>query len=233
MDRLTRKELKTDKFALEVGQIFEYLREHQRESTRYGVVAAIVLLLAIGFVSYRRYQHNVREQALNAALRTQDAQVGQPGNEFIPGFPTQAEKDQAVLKAFTDLAGKYPGSGQGIIARYYLGTQAANQGKTAEAEKGFQEVIQSGNAAYGSLAKLCLAELYAGQGKLPEAEKLVRSLIDKPTVLVSKEHATIVLARLLAPSRPAEARKLLEPLRTARSVISRAALIALSEMPSK
>ena len=52
--------------------------------------------------------------------------------------------------------------------------------------------------------------------------------IAKPTVLVSKEHATIVLARLLAPSRPAEARKLLEPLRTARSVISRAALTALS-----
>lgn len=233
MDRLTRKELKTDKFALEVGQIFEYLREHQRESTRYGVVAAVVLLLAIGFLSYRRYQHNLREQVLNAALRIQDAQVGQPGNEFIPGFPTQAEKDQAVLKAFTDLATKYPGSDEGVIAGYNLGTLAANQGKNAEAEKAFQEVINSGNATYGSLAKLSLADLYAGQGKLPEAEKLVRSVIDKPSVLVSKEHATIALARLLASSRPAEARKLLEPLRTARSVISRAALTALSELSSK
>jgi predicted negative regulator of RcsB-dependent stress response len=233
VDRLTRKELKTDRFALEVGQIFEYLSEHQRESTRYGVAAAIVLLLVIGFFYYRRYQHNVREQALNAALRIQDAQVGQPGNEFIPGFPTQAAKDQAVLKAFTDLASKYPGSDEGIIARYSLGTLAADQGKNAEAEKDFQAVIDSRNATYGSLAKLSLAELYAAQGKLPEAEKLVSSVMDKPSVLVSKEQATIVLARLLAPSRPAEARKLLEPLRTARSVISRAALTALSELPSK
>jgi len=233
VDRLTRKELKTDKFAVEVGEIFEYLREHQRESTRYGVAAAILLVLAAGFLYYRRYQHDLREQTLNAVLRIQDGQVGQAGSEFVPGFPTQAEKDKAVLKAFTDLAGKYPGSDEGVIARYYLGTQAANQGKAAEAEKAFREAIDSGNATCGSLASLCLAELYAGQGKLAEAEKLVRALIGKPSALVSKEHATIALARLLAPSRPAEARKLLEPLRTARSVISRAALTALSELPAK
>jgi len=233
VDRLTRKELKTDKFALEVGEIFDYLREHQRESTRYGVAAAIVLVLVAGSLSYRRYQHNLREEALNVALRIQEGQVGQAGNEFVPGFPTQAEKDKAVLKAFTDLASKHPGSDEGAIARYYLGTEAANQGKTAEAEKAFRDVIASGNATYGPLAKLCLAEVCAGQGKLAEAEKLVRSLIDKPSALVSKEHATIALARLLAPTRPAEARKLLEPLRTARSVVSRAALTALSELPAK
>ena len=48
-----------------------------------------------------------------------------------------------------------------------------------------------------------------------EAEKLLRSLIDDPTILVSKEQATIALAKVVAKKNPAEARKLLEPLRAA------------------
>jgi hypothetical protein len=36
--------------------------------------------------------------------------------------------------------------------------------------------------------------------------------MDKPTVFVSKEQAAIMLARYLTPTKPAEARKLLQPL---------------------
>ncbi len=42
---------------------------------------------------------------------------------------------------------------------------------------------------------------------------MLRSLMDNPTVFVSKDEATIVLAKMLAPSKPAESRKLLDPLR--------------------
>jgi hypothetical protein len=56
--------------------------------------------------------------------------------------------------------------------------------------------------------------------------------MDDPTVLVSKEEATITLARLLAKSNPVEARKLLEPLRAERGPVSRAAITLLGEIPA-
>jgi predicted negative regulator of RcsB-dependent stress response len=225
--------LKRDRFALEVEHTVGYLSEHRKQAVRIGVASLVVLVLVIGIVLYRRHQHSVREQALNAALKIQDAGVGPAGNPFMMTYPTREEKDKAASKAFSELAEKYSGSDQGIIARYYLGTIAADQGRLAEAEKAFQDVIERGDANYASLAKLSLADLYAGQRRTADAEKLLRSLIEKPTVFVSKEHAAIELAQVLAPTRPDEARKLLEPLRTERSAISRAALSALGQLPSK
>lgn len=234
MDRLTRKELKRDKFALEVTHTVDYLSEHRRQVTRYSVIAAVILALVIAVYFYRKHQQVVRQEALSVALRIQEAQVGAASSDVLTLFPTQEEKDKAALKAFAELAKNYPGSMEGVVARYYLGSIAVDKGNNAEAEKCFREVIDSGYAEYGSLAKLSLAEFYAGQGKASEAEKLYRSLIEKPTAFVSKEQATIALAKLIGPRRPAEARKLLEPLRIERrGAISRAALTALSELPSQ
>jgi hypothetical protein len=60
---------------------------------------------------------------------------------------------------------------------------------------------------------------------------LLRALYDKPTVFVSKEQAAIALARAISTTKPAEARKLLEPLRTGRPAISQTAITLLSQLP--
>ena len=57
--------------------------------------------------------------------------------------------------------------------------------------------------------------------------------MDHPTILVSKEQATIALGKLLLRTKPEEGRKLLEPLRTQAGAVSRAAISALSEAPAK
>ncbi len=51
-----------------------------------------------------------------------------------------------------------------------------------------------------------------------------------PSVTVSKEEATIQLALLIGKTKQDEARKLLEPLRTGRTAISRAAVQALGDL---
>jgi predicted negative regulator of RcsB-dependent stress response len=234
VDRLTRKELKTDRFALEVGNIVDYLSVHRREAIRYGAAAAVVLVAAISMFFYWKHQQGARREALEAAHNTYQAEIGPAGGAGVLSFPTRAERDKAAGKAFGDLASRYSGSGEAFIARYYLGAMAADQGRLADAEKLFREVADSGGDNYGSLAKLALAEIYAGQGKNPEAEKLLRSLMAKPSLFVSKEQAAIELARLLTPVKPDEARKLLEPLRTEkRSTVSRAALTLLGNLPPK
>jgi hypothetical protein len=82
---------------------------------------------------------------------------------------------------------------------------------------------------YASLAKL-QAQIYFADGARP-GEKVLRDLMANPTVFVSSEQATISLARLLAPKKPAEARKLIDPLRTRPGSVGQVALSLLSELP--
>ena len=234
MDRLTRKELKTDRFAVEVQHSVEYITDHRRQMIRWGGVALGVLIVGFGIYFYRQYAHSARQEALFSALQIQNANVGPAPNEFTLSFPTQAEKDSAVQKAFTDVAAKYSGSDEGNIAEYYLAVTAIDQGKTEEAEKRFKLVADSGNKDVAALAKLALAQIYASENKVAEGESLIRPLLDHPTATVSKDQATFTLAHLLAKTKPQEARKMLEPLRSSdRGPVSRAAVTALADMPQK
>lgn len=233
MDRLTRKELKSDRFALEVQHSIQVVSDHRQQLTRWGTIAGVVAILVIAVFMYRNHEHVVRQEALHAAQQLQNASIGPQQNELSVSFPTQAERDKAVSKSFTELAAKYSGTDEGLIAEFFLGTNAADQGKLSEAEKRLKVVADAG-IPYSALAKLSLAQVYSAEGKLADGEKLVQSLIDHPTPLVSKEAATIALAELIQLKDPQRARKLLEPLRSSpRGSVSRVAISALSDMSQK
>jgi predicted negative regulator of RcsB-dependent stress response len=231
--RITRKELKTDKFALEVEHTVDFFEEHQQEIIRYGAIALGVVALVVVIMLYRNHQHSVREEALAHALAVQEASVGQPAPGALMTFPTEQAKEKEAVKTFSELASKYPGTDEGYIAEYYLGCITADQGKLGEAARHFESVANSGNSRYGSLAKFSLAQVYVAEGKRAEAEKLLRSLVDHPSIYVSKDQATLSLAKVLATTKPAEARKLLDPLRATRGPASQAAIQAYAELPPK
>ena len=233
MARITRKELKTDKFALEVGHTVDFFEEHRTEVVRYGAAALAVAAIVVLLFWYRGHQHIVRQEALAKAIAVQEAPVGQaaPGTPIT--FPTQDAKDIAAIKVFSELAAKYSGTDEGYIAEYYLGCIAADQGKVGDADKRFSSVADSGGKKYASLAKLALGQLYFAEGKPGEGEKMLRSLMDHPTVFVSKDQAAIMLARMLAPTKPAEARKLLDPLRAKPGAVSQTAIQAYAELPAQ
>lgn len=232
MDRATRKELKSDKFALEVQHGFEYVTGHRQLLVRWGSIAAGVAIVVAAILLYLGHQRKVRQEALQNALLIENATVGPSQSEYALSFATQADKDKATDKAWTELATKYAGSDEGMIAEYFLASHAADKGNLTEAEKRFKLVADSGPAAYAGLAKLSLAQVYASENKINDAKAVLQSLIDHPTVTVSKDAATIALAHVIANSNPQQARKLLEPLRGSdRGPVSRAALTALSELP--
>ena len=229
MARITRKELKSDRFAQEVGLTVTFFEEHQKEIVRYGAIVAAAGLLFAGYLYYQRKQHGVREEALTKAIQVQEAPVG-PSANGGPSFPTQDAKDRESLRVFTDLRSKYAGSEEGEIAEYYLGAVRADQGKLAEAEKSFQVVVQKGDQNYASLARLSLAQIYFADGRADLGERTLRELIAKPTIFVSKEQATITLARYLTLQKPAEARKLLDPLLKVPGVVGQTAIQAYGEI---
>lgn len=231
MARITRKELKTDKFALEVGQTVNFFEEHRREIMRYGGIALGLAALIVAYVVYSHHQQGAREEVLSGAIQIQEAPVGAPTSPGGLTFPTQDAKDQAATKSFNTLAAQYSGSNEAEIAQYYLGAIQADEGKMATAEKSFLEVSQKGDSKYASLARFSLAQIYFSDGRDAEGEKVLRDLIAHPTLFVSKDQATITLAHFLMLKKPAEARKLLDPLKTQNGPAGQAALTLLGQIP--
>jgi predicted negative regulator of RcsB-dependent stress response len=231
--RLTRKELKSDKFALEVQHSVEYVSEHRRQLIRWGGIGAGVLIVALAVTFYRSHEHKAREEALFGAMQIENAQVGANPNQPGPSFPTDAERIKAADKAFIEILAKYRGSEESGVADYFLGANDADDGNLPEAEKHLKAAADS-SGPYNAIAKLALAHVYGTEGKRAEGEKLIQSVIDHPTVLVSKDEATIELADLIGKSDLPRARKLLDPLRTSpRQNVSRAAISELGELSNK
>ena len=150
MDRATRKELKSDKFVLEVQHGVDYVSEHRQSLIRWSVVGVVALLIVVGIYFYTRHESAARAEALQNAMQVVNAQVGAPNSPYAQTFPTQADKDKAEIKTFTDLAARYPGSNEGIIAEFYLGALNSEQGNIDAAIKHFKAVADS-DRSYSTL----------------------------------------------------------------------------------
>jgi predicted negative regulator of RcsB-dependent stress response len=224
--------LKSDKFALEVGNTVTFFEEHQQLIVRYGIAGVVAAALIFGYVIYSRHQRAAREEALTQAIQVQEASVGGVSGNGSLVFPTQEAKDQESTRVFSRIASQWPGTAEGEIARYYLGSILSDEGKLAESEKDFQEAAQKGDADYASLAKLSLAQIYLADGRTAQAESTLRDLIAHPTVFVSRDQASIALARFFIDTgKPAEARKLLDPLRNTPGAVGQVAVQIYGELP--
>ena len=222
---MTRHELKEqvqhDAFAETVNGILEYSAAHRDQLLRWGLLIVAALAIVLAAIWYAAHTRAQRQADLAAALDVLSAPVGPP-NQFGKTFSTQDAKREASLKALTAVVNKDPGTAEGYMAQYYRGTlQATQDPKGAEADL---RAVANANTPSAALAKIALAQLYVGENRIADAQQLLRSLIDKPTDLVSKAQAQILLAQLDQTANPQEAKKLLQSLRTANQdpAISRA-----------
>jgi predicted negative regulator of RcsB-dependent stress response len=229
-EHLTRKDLRTDAFTVAVEHNVDYISHHRKQLIQYGGIAVAAILVGVGIYAYMGHAKTVREEQLSEAIAIQETAVtpnGQPG----PGvYTTEEAKTAAAAKAFTGVVTAQSGSREGDIAEYYLGCIAADAGKLDEARKHYQLVADSGNKEYASLASYSLAEIDYMQNRAADGEKILRQLIDHPTVFVSKDQASITLARHLGKTNPTEARKLLDPIIRGTSESSQAAVQAMGEI---
>lgn len=233
-EHLTRRELKTDQFALTAEHTAEFLGMHRKQALQVGGIAIVAVILAVGGYFWWDHARSVRREKLAEAMQIADTQIaGAATQPNTPTFPSQSAKDAAETKAFTDIAAQYSGSREGAIAEYALGGIATTAGRNDEARKRFQAAIYGGSKEYASLARLALAQLDFADGRQADGEKLLHNLIDHPTALVSSTQATLTLARLISRTRPMEARALLNPLIKETGQVGQLANTALSEISTK
>ena len=230
MDRLTRHDLKSDKFVQEVAHTVSYVEEHRGQVTKIAVIALALISVGAGTWYLMKSRKETRQSELAAAIETYNSVVTAEQAPQAKSFPTQEARQQAIEKEVGAVASKFAGTEEGAIASYLLGVNASDQGKLDQAEKQLKAAVADGGKDFSPLAKMVLADVMAAQGKNADAEKLLREVIASPSALASKEMASLNLARLLAPSKPDEARKILEPLRTETGAASRAAVQLLGEL---
>jgi predicted negative regulator of RcsB-dependent stress response len=232
---LTRHELKEqlqhDHFTDAVSDVVTYALSNRERLIRWVVVATVVLLLAGGAVWFASYRRSIRQQALDSALRVVESPVG-TSNRLPNSYPTQNAKQQAEIKIFSDVVAKYGGTREGLIAQYYLGTTKVQKRDSKGAESDLRRVADS-RSDFAALAKIALAQLYAGENRISDARKLLQNISNKPSDLVSKAQADILLAQLDVSTNPQEAKKILQSLRgpTQPPAVSRAVDQVSSELP--
>lgn len=230
MDRITRKTLKTDRFATEVTQSVEYLSEHRRQASLYGGIAVAAVLIAAGIYFYFQHRNSAAHEALAKAFETYRAQVS---DEEIIGrrsFRTDAEKNSQALKDFEAVTRDFSGRTEGKIARYYIGLVYYNKGNLGEAQKRLEQLAGEKEDSVSSLARFTLAEIYGAQGKDDLARKTYEYLIQHPTDTVPEGRAQLGLARFLSKRNPQEARKMLIALMQRPGIVAGAAGNMLREM---
>ena len=213
MDRITRKSLKDDRFAVEVTHSVEYLSQHRRQSIIYGGLALLVVALALGGYFYRQNRKTAAHRALYKALETYHSTVSQEETPGRISFRTDAEKNNKALQEFQALSSNFARYQEGRIASYYLGLVYNDLGNKAEAQKQLEQLIALGQDEVRALARLALAEIYLSQGKDEAAQKLYEYLLLNPADTVAQSRVQMAMARSLLTRKPAEARKLLEEMR--------------------
>ncbi len=209
----TRHQLKQDQFAERAKEAVSWTVEH-RDKLIYGgiaIAAAVAIILGVWF--YTQQQDEAAGVALGHAIQVYNAPI-QPGAQTPAGettsFASAADRARAAKAEFQKVAGSYPRTRSGQIARYFVGLTDVDLGNNADAEKELKASADSGRADLAALAKFALASLYRKTGKESEAVKLYKDLVDHPSNTVAKATAQLELASLYEPKQPKEARLIYE-----------------------
>jgi predicted negative regulator of RcsB-dependent stress response len=232
VDRATRKELKTDHFAEKVGIAVEEVTAHKKEVTRYGIIGLIVVVLIVAGVTWYRSQAATRRAAFDALLRTMEAPIAPPGQSAGTSYATQEEKDKAVAAALEEFTKKYAGTNEEALARYFIASNAIEDGQIDKALTEVEVAIRNGNSDTADIARFMKGNILASQGKNDEAEKIYRELLGSSSGFLSKDEVTVALAKVLAKKNPDEAVKLLEPLRLSEGPTQRIASQTIDQIRS-
>lgn len=233
VDKLSRKELKTDHFAEAVGHTLEELGQRRALVTRMAVIGLVVVLLIVAGVSYFRYRAAERAEELHALFRLLESPIQEAGVSGSRVFATETERDAAVAKKADEIVTAYPGSNEAAMAQYFLATNLVESGDLNKALETLESAVKAGDSDTRGLVNFTKAQVLRALGKNEEAETTLRAVVANPGGMVAADQATLALAEILAEGKPDEAIKLLEPLRTHDGSVQQLASKLISEIRAR
>lgn len=213
MQSYTRRQLKQDKFADATKEAVHWTVEHRNTMVAAAALVALALAAYMGWTYYIGRQEDQASIEFGKAVQTYAAPVRPATEANLPGgprtFPSIAERSNAAINEFQQVAEKYPRTKNGQYARYMAGIAALDKGDNAAAEQQLKKAAE-GNKETAALAKFALAGVYRSEGKTDEAAKTYREVIAADATTVAKSQAQLALAEMYEPKNPAEAVKVYE-----------------------
>jgi len=201
VDTQTRRALKQDKFAQATASSMSWLSLHRAGALRWGIGAAVVILLIVGGVVSYNYESSASETALGAALDAYNAPLALPGAPPEKGtYATANDRSKAANQLFLATAQKYGWLSAGTKAHYFAGITDGDLGQNAAAESELKTAAGSWNRNIANLAKVALAGLYHRTNRDAQAIDLYNEVVAKPSVTVPVTVAQLDLADLYAAS---------------------------------
>ena len=161
--RITKRQMKEDKFVTYYFKATHFVREHLREI---GAVAGGIVIVLIVYGFYSRAQLSQEQDALTAFAKARSKY-----------FDKSYEQASLLL---TEIVEKYGGTSSGKLARFYLADALFQQKKYDQAERYFTEYSDQGDdrileASSISGIAACLEE----KGKFVEAATTYKQAADK------------------------------------------------------
>ena len=207
-DHLTRKELKQDKIhdALEHGA--EAVFSHSQVAT---IAIGLVIVILLGYGGWKFYNDRQTlhaSAALDEAMKIYNAPVrtaNQPVDAGELSYADNVTRAQDASVKFSAIAGKYPSTNPGRLARYYEGLTLLDLEKQNQAIEELKKVVGGSDKELSAMAEYQMATIYARTGKSDDAIKMYRTVADANSVLVPRPLVLLELADFLRQSNPAEA----------------------------
>lgn len=212
MAKISRKQLKKDRFAEEVRHSVSYVSTHR--SSMIAAAAALVVLTGgiYGYVTYRRAADADARHAFQASMNMFHGVVDTEERMGSVTFPSTIQKYAQTTEALEKVSGEFAGRSEEGAALYYLALLEIEQGKQTEARERLENVVESGDEEFSALARLVLADLLARRKENGQAREHLEYLTEHPTRLVPKERAQLELGRFLVEVDPEKAAEILNEL---------------------
>jgi predicted negative regulator of RcsB-dependent stress response len=194
--KMTRHELKEqDEITTSLQKFTETAYERKREII-VGIVAVVVIVLAIA--GWRIYSANRNARAQN------DLAVAI--NAFNdPNIKSDKERFEKTLAAAQKVHDDYRSLSAGAIAQYFMALSQEGLGDTAKAQENLQQVVRNSDENVAGVAKFALAGIYKTHGETQKALDLYKQIYDNGGY--SKSAAIFEMAKLQeANNRPEEAK---------------------------
>ena len=185
--------------------------DRKRQIIRFSVLAAAILLIALGVSVWASSQSQKAQDAFNTAMDVYDAPVQRPGDRPIPNvktYPSAAARAKVANPLFRAAADRYGLFRAGRNARYFAGLTALDLGDTAAAEADLKKTANARDSGLAALGKMALAGLYSTTNRGSQAAGLYESVIAHPTLTVSANAARLAFAAAVAGTDPQKSREL-------------------------
>ena len=231
MARLRRKDLKRDRFVEEVTHQVTFVAAHRKQFVAGGLAIIVVLVGSVGYWSYARQRSQASLAALQEAVELYHGFVSEESVPGVKTFSSESERLTSVTAALDRVTLDYSGTVAAAGASYYAGLLDRDEGRTAEARSHFEQATRGKGTEYPSLARLALGEVLFAEGDIAGAREQLQSLVENPTRTISRDRASIELARTYLESDPGKAKEILVAIQTENSPASPLAAALLETLP--